>query len=107
MWADFLSLAHDALDVTGVTLFVEARYHFFFDSLRDLPGMDDGSTFTAVFRWERVNLDKFKTQRFTLGINLRPVEETVIKFEYQWNDEFGDKADVDDDTFLASIATYF
>lgn len=87
--------------------FLEYRYHFMPAFLKGLPGTTDESTFTAVLRVEAADLDDSRTRRTTIGLNFRPVEETVFKFEYQWTDESGDKAEVDDDAFLFSIATYF
>jgi hypothetical protein len=85
----------------------EYRYHFFFDFLRSLPGMTDESTFTAVFRFDNVDLGGFVTRRRTAGLNLRLTEATVFKFEYHWTEEHADKPEVDDDDFMFSVATYF
>ena len=103
--------------------YVEGRYHFFFDSWRgSSPFFTDQSTFTFVVRYGEADTDDSTTaadfasrgdgyrddrQRLTLGLNFRPVEGTVIKFEYQWFFEPSGISDVDNNRFVASFATYF
>ncbi len=47
------------------------------------------SRFAAVARYDAVDLDAGRrgdsTQRLTLGVNLRPVSETVFKLDYRYN----------------------
>lgn len=103
--------------------YVEARYHFFPDSWRGAsPLFGDQSTFTLVVRYGEADTDEGGTavdfasrgdayrddrRRLTLGFNFRPVESTVVKFEYQIFFEPSGISDVDNNRFVASIATYF
>lgn len=88
--------------------FVEARYHFFFDSWREvIPGANDETTFTLVFRYDDTDLDNHTRRRVTLGFNFRLREDTVFKFEYSWNRESERLDEVDNDGFAFSVATYF
>ncbi len=54
-----------------------------------------------------VELDDNRMDRLTLGLNFRPIETTVFKFDYQFNTEGGDLRGVTNDVFLFSIASYF
>lgn len=85
--------------------YVQGNYHFLQDVARP------GSTFTGVARYDAVNTDRSTpgkgTQRLTLGLNFRPVEDTVFKLDYQLNFEDGARTRVPNDAVLASVATYF
>ncbi|MBI4600861.1 MAG: hypothetical protein HY721_02770 [Planctomycetes bacterium] len=66
------------------------------------------STFTLVGRWDQVDLDGNRRQRWTVGLNFRPVESTVVKLDYQFNRGTGKASDsADDDALLVSLASYF
>jgi hypothetical protein len=66
------------------------------------------STFTLVGRWDHVDLDEARRYRVTAGLNFRPIEATVFKFDYQMNWGSGTAPQTtDDDAFLFSIASYF
>jgi len=81
--------------------YVQGNYHFMPDWLKKVAPshFSDASTFTAVIRWETVNTDTGEKtrlangqlsnqrdlQRLTLGLNFRPIEDTVFKFDYQFN----------------------
>jgi hypothetical protein len=93
----------------------------------------DASTFTAVVRWEHVDTDtdnrtvsapntagnRRELERLTLGINFRPIEDTVIKFDWQFNTQknavgltpAGDlgnaNSPMNGNGFLIQAATYF
>lgn len=66
------------------------------------------SLFTFVVQWNQVNLDGDRRYRTVLGLNFRPVESTVFKIDYQFNDGRG-KSDRENDldAFLFSMASYF
>lgn len=89
--------------------YLQANYHFMFDVLREMASFvfRDESTFTLVFRWDDVDLDgpKGQRERYTVGLNFRPIESTVFKLDYQFNE--GDREDDRLDAFLFSMATYF
>ncbi|MAG56938.1 MAG: hypothetical protein CMJ83_11645 [Planctomycetes bacterium] len=103
--------------------YVEGRFHFFPDSWRgSSPFFTNQSTFTLVARYGEVDTDTSGTavdfaangdryrddrHRLTIGINFRPVEGTVIKFEYQWFFEPSGIPSVDNNRIVASFATYF
>ncbi len=71
----------------------------------------EDSTFTAVTRWEQLDLDGNKADRITFGLNYRYTEDTVLKLDYQINTATIDDPDrpkeSKSNTFLVSIATYF
>lgn len=86
--------------------YIEAAYHFLPKSFRER--FTDG-TFTAVARYDSVDLDKSVTssgdkRRITIGLNFRPIEPTVFKLEYQWNRAHGV---ADEDGVVASAALAF
>lgn len=94
-------------DLWGV--YGQMNYHFMFDFLREsLPGVfKEESTFTFVTRVDHTELDSTRTERVTLGLNFRPIEDTVFKFDYQFNFEDWDRNEVRNDAFVFSIASYF
>jgi hypothetical protein len=92
----------------------------------------DASTFTAVVRWEVVDTDmddRTRTatggnqrdlERLTLGLNFRPIEDTVFKFSYMFNTQKNTGVTnfvnnpgnnlttrIDGNGFLFMAATYF
>ncbi len=87
----------------------ETQYHFMPESfLKAAPSLlSDESTFTAAVRFDHVELGSERTQRWTFGLNFRPIEETVFKFDYQVNLEDGSHTREDNDAILFSVATYF
>lgn len=93
--------------------YVQMNYHFLPEHF--LPAgtklttaIFPDSTFTLVGQWGQVDLDGNRQQRFTLGLNFRPVESTVLKVDYQFNRGTGLAPDsADDDAFLVSLASYF
>lgn len=90
--------------------YLQANYHFMPAGLKSwAPKVfgDEDATFTAVVRYDQTDLDGAVTRRITPGFNFRPNGKTVIKFDYQFNDEGGDLTERDDNAFLISIATYF
>lgn len=89
-------------------LYAEVRFHFMPEFLRKaIPGANDESTFTLVYRFDDIDLDGARRRAHTFGINFRLREDTVIKFEYQLRKEEGSAPNIDNDAFAASIATYF
>ncbi len=81
--------------------YIQGNYHFMPDFLKKwAPShFSDASTFTAVMRWEHVDTDtddrtrrtpntlgnRREMERLTLGLNFRPIEDTVFKFDWQFN----------------------
>ncbi len=73
---------------------------------------EEGSAFTAVLRYDWVDLDGDHAEALEPGINFRPFSDTVFKFSYR----FGFKGlgvrnvpgrNLDDDGFVFSLASYF
>jgi hypothetical protein len=113
--------------------YIQGNYHFMPEFLKKwAPShFTDASTFTAVVRWEQVDTDtdnrtlalasgnRRELDRLTLGINFRPIEDTVIKFDWQLNTQkdakglvpAGDLATgtslLNGNGFLIQAATYF
>jgi hypothetical protein len=72
------------------------------------------SVFTGVVRWDRVDMAASQTgnslERLSVGLNWRPVEDAVLKTDFQWNwralaGESGRGAQ--DRQLRVSMATYF
>lgn len=113
--------------------YIQGNYHFMPDFLKKwAPGhFSDASTFTAVVRWEHVDTDtddrtrvnslgnQRQLERLTLGINFRPIEDTVFKFDWQFNTQKDPKglvpagdlgssgSPLNGNGFLIQAATYF
>jgi hypothetical protein len=114
--------------------YIQGNYHFMPEFLKKwAPShFTNASTFTAVVRWEQVDTDtddRTKTnvtgnrrelERLTLGLNFRPIEDTVFKFDWQFNTQknatglvpVGDfstagTAPLNGNGFLVQMATYF
>jgi hypothetical protein len=118
--------------------YVQANYHFMPELLRRLAPshFSEASTFTFTLRWEQVDTDtdnrtlanNFGNQReldrLTVGLNFRPIEDTVFKVNWQYNTQNdnvrglipgGDfipssnlaGSAMDGDGFLFQMATYF
>lgn len=101
--------------------YLQANYHFMPEFLRawSPKRFGEGSTFTAVFRYDRVNTNLDDTnntggwgnlQQFSFGLNYRPVEDTVFKISYQYQPmSFNPNTDqrIHDSAFVISAATYF
>ena len=73
--------------------YVQLNYHFMPEGLtKTLPSyFGQDSTFTGILRWGKADtntdsdLNPNDEERLTLGLNFRPVEDSVIKFAYTWN----------------------
>lgn len=97
--------------------YLEGRYHFMPSCLRTwVPKIfTENSTFTGVVRWDQVQTseltadgrENYVRNRITPGINYRYTEDTVFKFDYQFNMEDKDLADSGNNAFVFSVATYF
>ena len=115
--------------------YIQGNYHFMPEFLKKwAPShFTDASTFTAVVRWEQVDTDtddrtrnapntsgnKRELERLTLGLNFRPIEDTVFKFDWQFNTQknatglvnAGDMGNANSpmngNGFLIQAATYF
>lgn len=113
--------------------YIQGNYHFMPEFLKKwAPShFTDASTFTAVVRWERVDTDtddrtlrlaqgnRRELERLTLGLNFRPIEDTVFKFDWQFNTQkdaqglvnAGDlgtsSSPINGNGFLIQAATYF
>lgn len=98
--------------------YVQLNYHFMPEAFRRAAPSYFGpdSTFTGVVRWGQIDTDtdydynKNDQERLTLGINFRPIEDSVIKFAYTWNKEgktspTGSTRDADG--FQFNLSTYF
>jgi len=93
--------------------YAQVNYHFWFSSLnqRFLGQHFNNPTFTAIVRYDHAKIDTtagsgdLTQDRYTIGLNYRPIEEYVIKTEYQVND--GGIGRKNWEGFLASIAWLF
>lgn len=102
--------------------YIQGNYHFLPEFLtRMAPTFfkQEVSTFTAVVRWEQMNLGQDlndnteagklgEWQRWTFGLNFRPTEDTVFKADFQYTPvgRSGNER-IHDTAFVASMATYF
>jgi hypothetical protein len=115
--------------------YIQGNYHFMPEFLKKwAPShFTHASTFTAVVRWEQVDTDtdnrtqvasntvgnRRELERLTLGLNFRPIEDTVFKFDWQFNTQKdarglvngGDlglaTSPINGNGFLIQAATYF
>ena len=93
--------------------FVQGNYHFMPEALQRMAPthFGDSSTFTAVVRWGEADTNTQRSgnvndlQRLTLGLNFRPVEDSVIKFAWTFNDHKDDPQSRNG--WQLSMATYF
>lgn len=98
---------------------IQANYHFWPEFLNStFLGRDfEDPTFTLVARhgWAKIDDDDFDAdtinndeERFTLGLNYRPVESWVLKTEYQWSKTKNESLERGDNNgFIGSIAFGF
>ena len=115
--------------------YVQGNYHFMPGMLKRLAPshFSDASTFTFTVRWEQVDTDtdnrtigggntlgnRRELDRLTVGLNFRPIEDTVFKINWQHNTQNGavgltpagdlgaSNSPLDGDGFLFQAATYF
>ena len=114
--------------------YVQGNYHFMPEILKKLAPshFGEGSTFTFTLRWEQVDTDtdnrtlalsngnRRELDRLTVGLNYRPVEDLVFKFNWQYNTQSDNARGItspgdlgtssgrmDGDGFLLQAATYF
>jgi len=95
--------------------YVQGNYHFMPEFLRrwSPSHFTEASTFTAVLRWDDINTNQDVVggpgdlQRLTVGLNFRPVQDTVFKIDYQFNFENGKNNRINNDGLVLSVATYF
>ncbi|MDH4081008.1 MAG: TonB-dependent receptor [Nitrospira sp.] len=99
--------------------YIQGNYHFMPSFLTKLSPkrFGEGSTFTAVIRYDRVNLNMDNKgenagewEQISFGLNYRPIEDAVIKMSYQYlpksfNPVSGQR--IHDSAFVMSVATYF
>lgn len=98
--------------------YLQANYHFWPPFLSDtfLGTGFENPTFTLIGRYGSIEIDDDadddigdnEEQRFTLGVNYRPVESWVFKMEHQWNSTDAESLERGDNNgFAASMAIAF
>lgn len=98
--------------------YIQANYHFWPEFFNDtfLGRGFDNPTLTLVGRWGWAELEDDdsdpagdnKEERFTIGLNYRPVESFVWKLEYQFNDTDNESLERgSNDGFITSVAMGF
>jgi hypothetical protein len=98
--------------------YIQGNYHFMPQFLTNLSPkrFGEGSTFTAVVRYDRVNTNmdfsggEGNLEMISFGLNYRPIEDAVFKMSYQYmpqafNPNTGQR--IHDSAFVVSAATYF
>ena len=82
--------------------YAQLAYHFWPAILNQSPlGQPyDDPTFTLVGRYDTAEIellgaDDNSQDRWTIGMNYRPIEEMVFKLEWQWNDHDGPGPDLE------------
>ena len=99
--------------------YLQGNYHFMPAFLTKLSPkrFGEGSTFTAVIRYDRVNLNldnrgesQGQLEQISFGLNYRPVEDAVFKVSYQYmpksfNPNTSER--IHDGALVISAATYF
>ncbi len=98
--------------------YIQGNYHFMPEFLtRFSPKrFGEGSTFTAVIRYDRVNTNLDNKggfgdlEQISFGLNYRPVEDTVFKISYQYQPMWfnpNTQERTHGNAFVISAATYF
>jgi len=101
--------------------YIQGNYHFMPDFLAKWSPkrFGEGSTFTAVIRYDRVNTDLDNSngtggfgnlEQISFGLNYRPIEDAVFKISYQYQPMAFNPATnqrIHDNAFVISAATYF
>lgn len=113
--------------------YIQGNYHFMPEILQRMAPshFSEASTFTATLRWEHVDTDtdnrtivngvgnRRELDRLTVGLNFRPIPDTVFKINWQYNAQNGAvgltpagdlgtaNSPIDGDGFLFQAATYF
>ncbi len=98
--------------------YVQLNYHFMPDALMKAAPSFFGrdSTFTGIVRWGQADTNtnddrnKNSIDRLTLGLNFRPIEDSVLKIAYTFNrheKENNDPSGTDRDGWQFNMSTYF
>jgi hypothetical protein len=101
--------------------YIQGNYHFMPAFLTKLSPsrFGEGSTFTAVIRYDKVNTNLDNSngtggwgnlEQISFGLNYRPIEDTVFKISYQYQPmAFNANTDqrIHDSALVVSAATYF
>jgi hypothetical protein len=99
--------------------YLQGNYHFMPSFLTKLSPkrFGEGSTFTAVVRYDRVNLNmdnrgenSGELEQVSFGLNYRPVEDAVFKISYQYMPKAfnpNTQQRIHDGALVVSAATYF
>jgi hypothetical protein len=101
--------------------YIQGNYHFMpeFLSRFSPKRFGEGSTFTAVVRYDKVNTNLDNSngtggwgnlEQISFGLNYRPVEDTAIKISYQYQPKaFNPNTSerIHDSALVMSVATYF
>jgi hypothetical protein len=101
--------------------YIQGNYHFMPAFLTKLSPsrFGEGSTFTAVIRYDRVNTNLDNSngtggwgnlEQISFGLNYRPIEDAVFKISYQYQPmAFNANTDqrIHDSALVISAATYF
>jgi hypothetical protein len=101
--------------------YIQGNYHFMpaFLTKFSPKRFGEGSTFTAVIRYDRVNTNLDNSngtggwgnlEQISFGLNYRPIEDTVFKISYQYmpmafNPNTAER--IHDSALVISAATYF
>lgn len=101
--------------------YIQGNYHFMpaFLTKFSPKRFGEGSTFTAVIRYDRVNTNLDNSngtggwgnlEQVSFGLNYRPIEDAVFKISYQYQPmAFNANTDqrIHDSALVISAATYF
>jgi Phosphate-selective porin O and P len=101
--------------------YIQGNYHFMPEFLAKLSPkrFGEGSTFTAVIRYDKVNTNQDNSngtggwgnlEQISVGLNYRPIEDTAFKISYQYqprafNPNTSER--IHDSAIVISAATYF
>ena len=82
---------------------IQISRRFFPSAIENLFG--DESSCGLTVRFEEEDLGAAVKTRSTVGFNIRPTDETILKFDYE-QEQIENQPDPDG-TFIFSVATYF
>ena len=101
--------------------YIQGNYHFMPDFLAKWSPkrFGEGSTFTAVIRYDKVNTNQDNSngtggfgnlEQISFGLNYRPIEDMAFKISYQYQPKAFDPntgTRIHDSALVLSAATYF
>lgn len=97
--ADMVAEVPEAMSASSIQI----SRRFFPGVIENYFGEESSCGLTVRFERQDLGLGTDETRRTTIGFNIRPSDETILKFDHETTEQ----GDSDSDQFIISIATYF